>query len=418
MSTERTIFMISDIPLTKESLAPYREQILDRIRSQHIRTFPGHEGRLFLISTQYPGYWLEHTFDALAWAQLYPEDVDIARSQIGLFLEHQREDGQLPCFILDRSLRDIVAREPVGYSHLQECVSFASLCYETWQMDPHADLGGYYDSCCRWDAWLCRNRMTRGLGLVEMFCGFDSGHDNSGRLWGMKYPGGPCTDPQATPPGYPLGCPAAPIIAPDINAVFYGSRMALSRMADALGRPAEAAQWRQKAEEVRRRLLGICFDEEDCFFYDVDKHDQKIRVKSISITTLFAEHLLEPAMADAIYDRHLANPQEFATPYPFPAVAINDPTWIQNLPGNSWGYYSQGLVALRTLRWMEHYGREAEMESMMRTWLSAWCRPGILHFGQELHPLTGEPSSCSEWYSSGMLYILHAMRRLGLDTSC
>ena len=402
--------------ITPEMVAPYRKMVLERIRKEHLRRIPQHNGRLFLISTTYPGYWLEHTFDALAWAQLYPEDADIAASQVRFFMEHQREDGRLPCNIIDDSILEGRNEIHVFYTQLQECVSFASLCYEAWQMNPQEDLGAYYTSCCRWDEWLCRNRMTRETGLVEMFCGFDSGHDNSSRLWNMKYPTGPCREKAETlPEGYPIGCDCAPVIAPDINAVFYGSRRALAHMARELKRFDEAAAWEKKAEEVKQRLLEICFDPKTCFFYDVDKHDHKIPVKSISITSLFCEHVLEKDLADEIYVRYLANPKEFGTPYPFPSVSISDPTWQQRHKGNSWGFYSQGLVALRSLRWMDFYGRGEEMNRMMRAWISAWCREDMLRFGQELHPITGEPSECSQWYSSCMLYFLHALRRLGLE---
>ena len=61
------------------------------------------------------------------------------------------------------------------------------------------------------------------------------------------------------------------------------------------------------------------------------------------------------------------------------------------------------------------YGKEKELHAMMQAWLQAWCRPGILHFGQELHPITGEPSQASEWYSTTMLYLLVSMHELGLE---
>ena len=120
-------------------------------------------------------------------------------------------------------------------------------------------------------------------------------------------------------------------------------------------------------------------------------------------------------MAEVIYRRYLINPKEFGTPYPFPGISISDPAWQHKLEGNDWGYYAQGNVILRTVRWMEHYGKTEDMLKIMEKWISAWCRPGILRFGQELHPITGEPSACSEWYSTTMLYLLYAMRRLGLD---
>ncbi len=403
--------------LSSRQIAPYRESVLAQIKENHIRRIPQHDGRLFLISTAYPGYWLEHTFDALAWARLYPEDADIAISQVRFFTEHQRQDGRLPCNIIDDSILQGNEEIHIYYTQLQECVSFARLCYEAWQMNPQEDLNKYYTCCCRWDQWLCENRMTRSCGLVEMFCGFDSGHDNSSRLWKMKYPAGPCRDTaENLPEGFPIGCECAPVIAPDINAVFYGSRMALARMAEELKKFDEAAAWRKKAQEVKQRLFDICFDADTCFFYDVDKYDRKLPIKSISITSLFCEHVLDRPLADEIFDRYLANPKEFATPYPFPSISVSDPTWQQRLKGNSWGFYSQGLVALRSLRWMEFYGREKEMEEMMRAWISAWCRENILRFGQELHPLTGEPSESSPWYSSCMLFFLHAVRRLGLES--
>ena len=415
--------------LTTEDIRDYREQMLDRIREHHIRRCPAHEGRLFLISDTYPGYWLEHLYDPIAWAKLFPGDTDIAVSQMHLFLENQREDGRLPACVLDNDLMNSIpglAKAYTGmdvcppggltaqYNQLQECVSAASLCLEIWKMDPSEDLAWIYACCAKWDEWLCQNRMTRGKGLVETFCGFDTGHDNSGRFSGMKYQTSPCTAETEYSFGYPVDCDEAPLLSPDVNAVFYGSRMALAEMAGLLGREIEAEEWRKKAEEVRNRLMETCFDPDDCFFYDVDKHDRRIRVKSISITTLFCEHLLDRGLADGIYDRYLANPGQFGTPFPFPGTAVSDPAWVQNYDGNSWGFYSQGNVALRTLRWMEHYGRAEEMHAMMEKWLRAWCRPGILKFGQELHPITGEPSACSEWYSTTMLYLLTAMKTLGI----
>ncbi len=418
--------------LKKEELIPYREQMLKRIREKHIRTNCAHAGRLFLISTAYPGYWLEHLYDSVVWAKLFPEDKDIAVSQLKLFLENQREDGKIPCCIFDNDIMNSVpglAKAYTGmdtcppgvtvhYEQLQECVSIGSLALEIWKLDPESqDLSLYYDCCRKWDEWMCRNRMTRGLGLVETFGGYDTGHDHSGRFADIKYKYALCEIPSDYPEGYPVDCDICPLISPDVNAVFYGNRAALAKMADILGKTEEAASWREKAEDVKHRLIDVCFDAKDYFFYDVDKNNRKIPVKSISITNLYCEHLLDRDMADEIWKRYLGNPEEFATPYPFPGVSISDPTWVCKLKGNDWGYYSQGNVCLRTTFWMKDYGKETEYRELMEKWLSAWCRDGILRFGQELHPMTGEPTKASEWYSTTMLYLLYAMRELGLDTA-
>jgi len=382
-------------------LREQKQIILERIHSHHLRPWGGLEGNIFFISDTYPGVWLEHTFDGIAWADYCPEQHEVSRNQVRLFLKWQKPDGQLPCYVWANK---------VGYGQTQECVSFGSLCLDAIRQNPQdADLlSDCYKACSAWDGWMCRNRMTLGTGLVEMFCGYDTGHDNSGRMIGLKYPGRICGD-AAVPPA---DDDALPILAPDMNAVFYGNRMALAQMAEMLDLPLEAAAWRAKAEEVKKKLFEYCYNEQDQFFYDVDRHGNQRKVKSISITNVFTEGVLDKELGDQIFERYLHNPGEFWTPYPFPAVSIADETWVQNLPGNSWGFYSQGLTALRSLRWMEKYGRTREMEEIMAKWVDAWSRSQTTQFGQELHPITGDPSQSSEWYSSCMLYFLIAIRRL------
>ena len=112
--------------------------------------------------------------------------------------------------------------------------------------------------------------MTLGTGLIELFCEFDTGHDNSRRLAGL-----------------PKGC--------------------------------------------------------------VDRYGKKRKFLSILISNLFQEHLLDQDMADSIYERHMKNPREFWTPYPFPSMAISDPASVQDLEGNSW-YSSSMLFFISSVR--------------------------------------------------------------------
>ena len=385
----------------KETLREQKKRILDRIYDHHLRLWGGSEGNVFFISDTYPGLWLEHTFDGIAWADYMPAEHAVSANQVRLFLSHQREDGQLPCYIW---------ADQIGYGQIQECVSFGSLCLDAVRQNPDDVnlLSDCYRGVAAWVGWLKNNRRTLGTPLIEMFCGYDTGHDNSGRLRGLKYEGN--TGKNAA------WCPddddALPILAPDMNANFLGNHMALAKMAELLGRPGEAETWRRDAEIIRRAMFEQLWDEDRQFFYDVDRHGQKRYVTSCSITNVFIEGVMDYDLGNAVFDRYIASPAHFGTPYPIPAVSVSDPTWVQNKPGNSWGYYSQGLTSLRTLRWMPDYGRTAEMEEIMRRWVSAWSYSDSTQFGQELHPITGRPSECSQWYSSCMLYFLHAIRRL------
>lgn len=386
------------LDLLKES----KETILKRIYDHHLRNIRNSDGKIFYISNTYPGVWLEHVYDGVAWGNYMPNEHSVSADYVRLFIKNQKEDGQLPCYVWDSK---------VGYSQIQECVAFGRLCIEAAALNPDDKmlLSECYTALKKWDNWLCEKRMTLKTGLIEMFCGFDTGHDNSGRLNGLKYPGNICSDGGLAP----TDDRALPIIAPDMNAVFYGDRMAMSEIAERLGYNDEAILWKSKADEVRRKLFELCCDENDMFFYDVDRNGEKRRVRSISITSLFCEKVLDIGIGNDIFERHLHNPNEFWTPYPFPAAAISDPTWVQNRSGNSWGFYTQGNVVLRTMRWMEYYGKSAEMEEVMERWLNGWITSDSkIKFGQELHPITGKPSESSPWYSSCMLFTLHSIRRL------
>jgi hypothetical protein len=268
-----------------------------------------------------------------------------------------------------------------------------------------------YEKCKKWQGWYENVRMPNKKGLVEVFCGHDTGHDNSPRKTGVKYKGG-AIDKDAS--SYPFDDDVLPLIAPDVNAVYYGTLTALSDMAYELGKNDEADVWKRKAEEVKENLMKICYDENDMFFYDVDKNGNKRKYLSISITNVLSEHIPDKAMAEEICKKHLFNPDEFYTEYPFPAVAKSDVGFEQNKTGNSWNYYSQALTILRCTRWMDYYGYAKEFDTVLEKWVRQWTFSKTTKFGQELDPFTGEPSDCSEWYSSCMLVFIYAVRRLGI----
>ena len=392
----------------KEKIREYYEAVQKRIKEKHINCFKGHEKPVFLISDTYPGVWLEHAYDSLFYAKLDGKYLDIAKNTLNLFLDKQKENGQLPCFVID--MNKAPRWQEVGYSQIQECVSFSRLCYEYYEMSKDKEfLKKAYDKCVKWENWYETYRTPSGKGLIEIFCGHDTGHDGSARKEGMTYDR--CAkDNDATV--YPEGDDVLPMITPDNNAVYYGTLIALSNMAKELGENAE--HWEKKAEAVREKLFEICYDGNDDFFYDVDKNGNRRKYLSISITNVFAERLLTQSEFDVIYNKHMKNPDEFCTEYPFPSMAKSDPSFRQNASGNSWGFYSQALTILRCTRWMDYYGKSEDFDGILEKWIRQLTFGNDIMFGQELHPLTGKPSDCSEWYSSCMLVYLYAVERLKL----
>ena len=133
--------------------------------------------------------------------------------------------------------------------------------------------------------------MTTNRGLIEMFVGYDTGHDNSGRLEGMACKGNYSVDGVTqTADVIPPDDGITPILAVDMNCNFYADEVALSKMAAILGKIEESEKWAKSASEVKKKLFEHCYDEKDAFFYDVDRNGNKRKYKSSTIFHLFLEN--------------------------------------------------------------------------------------------------------------------------------
>ena len=199
------------------------------------------------ISENYPGIWLESTLDSVLFARLFPEHRYAARNMVELFLRNQYPNGQFPFCVMDRPDPEDPSRPLVCNTQIQEVIPFGPMALEVYKYDHDPDfLARLYDAFTRWDQWHCAHRMTSGRGLIEMFCGYDTGMDGSGRLHGLscpeKYYG---HDATVLPED-----DVVPILAPDMNMVFWANRIALSKIAALLGKAEEAAAWQEKADEI------------------------------------------------------------------------------------------------------------------------------------------------------------------------
>lgn len=344
---------------------------------------------------RYAGIWLEcGPLEGLVYGRVRPE---VAKANHRIFFRLQREDGYFPCW---------VRADRMGSAQIQMVVPIAATALETADLTgDEAFLAEAYLSCGRWDAWLLRNRNTRGTGLCEAFCEYDTGHDNSPRFRGLA---------KACPGGDAAVCPdlpGLPYLAPDLSASVYGGRVALAAMAERLGKPAEAREWRERAEALRLAIVKHCFDpEEECFF-DVDREGRFVNVKGDALTRVLGEHVVDQALFERIYARHIRSPKAFWTPYPLPSIAANDPSFVRDMPFNSWGGASQALTALRAPRWFPHYGKDGDLRHLMTRWVEAIL--AAPDFMQQMNPWTGEFST-SPGYSPAMCVFLDFTDRLGL----
>ena len=204
--------------------------------------------------------------------------------------------------------------------------------------------------------------------------------------------------------------PSLPRLSPDLSATVYGGRVALAAMARALGKSAEADRWQTEAEDIRSKIINTLYVPGDASFYDLDRQDRIVRVRTDVLSRVLGEHVVDQTLFETIYERQIHNPRAFWTPYPLPSVALDDPAFVRPIPRNSWGGASQALTALRAPRWMEHYGKPADLAHLMQQWTSATSRAG--KFLQQMDPVAGTFTDDTGDYSPAALVFMDFTWRL------
>jgi hypothetical protein len=343
-----------------------------KVLAGNVQVLPRYDHPVLIEGANYAGIWQEcGPLEALVYRRFRP---DVARHSHLTFFALQKADGQLPANN---------KRTETGFGQIQMVVPIAATAWELAHSTGDDELlRTAYQSCARWDAWLMRYRNTRGTGLIEGFCTYDTGQDNSPR-WARMPNQCPDKDARICP-----SAPGLPRLCPDLSATVYGARVALTAMARALGRTADADRWAESADHLRRLILEKLYVPQDAAFYDLDAQGHFVRIRSDVISRVCGEHVVDQKTFETIWERQLHNPKSFWAPYPLPSIALDDPTFVRPAPRNSWGGPSQALTALRAPRWFEFYGKPAELAFLMDRWCEAIQRDPT--FRQQIDPLTGD----------------------------
>ncbi len=340
-------------------------------------TFPSYPGPVLVEGSVYHGVWLECApQEGEVYERVGPEAArHLARNNHLILFALQKDDGQLPCDVKDSG---------PAFGQIQMQVPIAATAWElARRLGDQELLEKAYAACGRWDAWLRKYRNTRGTGLCEGFCTYDTGQDNSPRWKGLA---------RRCPDGDARKCPkepGMPRLCPDLSATVYGGRVALAAMAKALGKASESDRWSEDAATIRRLIIDKLYDPQDGAFYDLDTNNQFVKIRSSTMMTVLGEHVPDTPVFETVWEKQVHNPGAFWTPYPFPSVALDDPQFVRPIPRNSWGGATQALTALRAPRWMEHYGKSAELGHLMQRWIEAFRRAKG-EFRQQMDPETGD----------------------------
>ena len=367
-------------------------------------------GPVLIVGDMYPGIWLEHNQDNLFITQIAP---DVAWNSQEIFINNQNSEGLIPYvakFDQIEKFKDVFPNNYFGYWQLQSVYPLTRCALEIALKinRPKEDLLKIYNCGAAYDNWLSKYRNTQNTNLVEMFCEFDTGHDNSPKVTDGNIPQSCYLDAKNMP-----DCPALPILSVDLSAMLYGNRTALCQLAKLLGKNEEAILWENKAKETREKIKELLYCKEDDFYYDRNK-DGLRKYRTEHITRLFLNEVLTQDEFDTIYERYFTIPGKgFAANYPIPSIAIDDPHFDKTCPKNSWACNSQGLTTLRAILWMDKYKRSEDLTCLLAKWLKAILTYKESTFQQEINPFTGAPVGAGVNYTPTLLIYLMAIKRLG-----
>lgn len=165
----------------------------------------------------------DHCFNAMA---LTPGHMDLAWDQMFVVADHQDAFGCYPDALNDVDIHYNYSKPPIHGWTLGEMLRRAPA-------PPRDILEKLYDSLCGQVNWWMTYRRCEGDSLPHYLHGNDSGWDN-----GTMFDQG------------------VPLVAPDLAAFLVVSCDELAKLADDLGRPDEAGQWRSQGDELLEALLG------------------------------------------------------------------------------------------------------------------------------------------------------------------
>jgi len=250
----------------------------------------------------YVGVWQwDAYFHALAYRHL---DMKLAKDQIRILLDHQREDGMIPDAVHDEGT---VTR--LTFPVEADVTKPPLIAWAVWKLyETDGDrefLDEVYEPIVRWNNWWFEKNDVDQNGLCEYQHPYSSGLDDS-----------------------PLWDDGVPVEAPDLNTYLCLQQEALAKIAAAIGETADAERWAQRADALARRMIEKMWDEAAGLFWATRPAAHGARVDVRTPFNLFP--LITGRMPPEIAARlsaHLTDERQFWTRYPVPTVARDDPKY-------------------------------------------------------------------------------------------
>jgi len=378
-----------------------------------------YDGRKVMIEgAQYTSIWLET--QPMGGAMYAKRNPEIARNNIEIFIDYQRDDGRFPGVIYNRGGKI----EP-NYCQFQGFY-LARPAFEAYFLlgDDRNFLMKVYQSLEEFDAYLWKTRDSDQNGCLETWCIYDTGEDHSVRFngfpnaWSFDYPPTKEVVSRLSKEELKIHCKedsfdpnnemTVPIESMDVMSYSNSCRDILANISRELNNGQEET-WRSKANVVKSKLKSYLWDEAKKACYDKDKNNETMPILLHNNLRCMYFGSFDQDMADQFIKYHLLNPKEFWTPMPLPSIAADDPMF-KNIEGNNWSGQPQALTFQRSIQALENYGHYAELTMIGQKFLEVIG--DSIKFTQQFDPFKAVINHSKDGYGPAILTTLEFISRL------
>jgi neutral trehalase len=180
---------------------------------------------------------------------------------------------------------------------------------------------------------------------------------------------------------------------------------ALAKMADILGKTAEAKELREREAHFREKL-GTMWDEKTGIFLNKDLHTGQpiTRLSPTNFYPLLARAATQE-QARTMIEKHLMNPKEFWGEWVIPSIARDDPAFKDQdyWRGRIWGPMNY-LVYLGLRNYDDSAARQEFAEKSYKLFLKEWSEKRHVHENYNAILGTGDDVTSSDrFYHWGAL---------------
>ena len=285
-------------------------------------------------------------------------------------------------------------------------------------------LNDTFPALLRWNRWWNEQRSVDGY----LAWGSDGQNppgnldDNSiGTLKGAVLESGLDNSPMYDGASYDAKTHLMQVADVGLISMYLADCDALAEIADALHRPAEAQELRDRSKRYGAKLQTL-WNAEAGIFLNKDLRTGKFGTR-LSPTNFYPmlAHAATPAQAEEMIRRHLRNPNEFWGKWVIPSIAFDDPAFKDQdyWRGRIWGPMNY-LVYLGLERYDDAAMREQFAAKSYALFLNEWREKGHVHENYNATLGTGDDVSNSDrFYHWGALlgYIEYLQQTLSQRTT-